>query len=208
MKDSLIKKEYSRKIKLFQKYNREYYNNNTSLISDQEFDLLKNEILDLEKSYSFLKNKNSPSLSIGSIPSKNFKKVKHKVPMLSLGNAFSETDLINFEKKILNFLSLAKSEEIVYSAEPKIDGISASLLYKDGVFVQGLSRGNGVEGEDITNHFKIVSPLSKNINENFTLIGSPSDINYLENEYNLLKINSPDQKFTKRKLDVYEVVFE
>ena len=64
------------------------------------------------------------------------------------------------------------------------------------------------EGEEITNHFKIVSPLSKNINENFILIGSPSDINYLENEYSLLKINSPDQKFTKRKLDVYEVVFE
>ena len=64
------------------------------------------------------------------------------------------------------------------------------------------------EGEKITNHFKIVSPLSKNRNENFTLIGSPSDINYLENEYKLLKISSPDQKFTKRKLDVYEVVFE
>ena len=60
----------------------------------------------------------------------------------------------------------------------------------------------------ITNHFKIVSPLNKNINENFTLIGSPSDINYLENEYKMLKINSPDQKFTKRKLDVYEVIFE
>ena len=64
------------------------------------------------------------------------------------------------------------------------------------------------EGEDITNHFKIVSPLSKNINENFTLIGSPSDINYLENEYKLLKIKSPDQKFTKRKLNVYEVILE
>ena len=64
------------------------------------------------------------------------------------------------------------------------------------------------EGSEITNHFKIVSPLNKNINENFTLIGSPSDINYLENEYKVLKINSPDQKFTKRKLDVYEVVFE
>ncbi len=64
------------------------------------------------------------------------------------------------------------------------------------------------EGEEITNHFKIVSPLNKNINENFTLIGSPSDINYLENEYKMIKINSPDQKFTKRKLDVYEIVFE
>ncbi|MDC3187027.1 glycosyltransferase family 39 protein [Pelagibacteraceae bacterium] len=64
------------------------------------------------------------------------------------------------------------------------------------------------EGDEITNHFKIVSPLNKNIKENFTLIGSPSDINYLENEYKILKINSPDQKFTKRKLGVYEVMFE
>ncbi len=64
------------------------------------------------------------------------------------------------------------------------------------------------EGDEITNHFKIVSPLNKNMNENFTLIGSPSDINYLDNEYKVLKINSPDQKFTKRKLDVYEVIFE
>ena len=64
------------------------------------------------------------------------------------------------------------------------------------------------ERDEITNHFKIVSPLNKNINENFTLIGNPSDINYLENKYKLLKINSPDQNFTKRKIDVYEVVFE
>ena len=163
MKDSLIKKEYSRKIKLFQEYSKEYYNNSTSLISDQEFDLLKNDILNLEKNYPFLKNKNSPSLSIGSIPSKNFKKVKHKVPMLSLGNAFNENDLINFEKKILNFLSLKKSEEIEYTAEPKIDGISASLIYKNGLFVQGLSRGNGVEGEDITSNLKTISDIPQKI---------------------------------------------
>tara|TARA_Y100000996_G_C22001038_1_gene428654 strand:- start:75 stop:458 length:384 start_codon:yes stop_codon:yes gene_type:complete len=64
------------------------------------------------------------------------------------------------------------------------------------------------EGEEITNHFKMVSPLDKNINENFMLIGSPSDINYLESEYRLVKISSPNQKFTKRKLGVYEVIFE
>ena len=144
MKVSLIKKEYFKKIKLFQKYSKEYYNNDNSLISDQEFDTLKSDILDLEKKYTFLYNENSPSLSVGSIPSKNFKKVKHKVPMLSLGNAFNEDDLINFEKKILNFLSFKKSEKIEYTVEPKIDGISASLIYKNGDFVQGLSRGNGI----------------------------------------------------------------
>ena len=169
MKDSLIRKEYSKKIKLFQKYTRAYYNNDTSLISDQQFDILKNDILHLEKKYSFLKNKNSPSLSIGAIPSKNFKKVKHKVPMLSLANAFNEDDLINFEKKILNFLSFKKSEEIEYIVEPKIDGISASLIYKNGEFVQGLSRGNGIEGEDITNNLKTISDIPQKISiKNFS----------------------------------------
>ena len=78
MKVSLIKKEYFKKIKLFQKYSKEYYNNDNSLISDQEFDRLKSDILDLEKKYTFLYNENSPSLSVGSIPSKNFKKLNIK----------------------------------------------------------------------------------------------------------------------------------
>jgi len=171
MKVSLIKKEYFKKIKLFQKYSKEYYNNDNSLISDQEFDRLKSDILDLEKKYTFLYNENSPSLSVGSIPSKNFKKVKHKVPMLSLGNAFNEDDLINFEKKILNFLSFKKSEKIEYTVEPKIDGISASLIYKNGDFVQGLSRGNGIEGEDITKNLKTISDIPQKISvKNFSNI--------------------------------------
>ncbi len=171
MKVSLIKKEYLKKIKLFQKYSKEYYNNDNSLISDQEFDTLKSDILDLEKKYTFLYNENSPSLSVGSIPSKNFKKVKHKVPMLSLGNAFNEDDLINFEKKILNFLSFKKSEKIEYTVEPKIDGISASLIYKNGDFVQGLSRGNGIEGEDITKNLKTISDIPQKISvKNFSNI--------------------------------------
>ena len=108
MKNDLIKKNYLNKIKLIQKHNKNYYEKNEPIISDQDFDLLKKKIIDLEKKYLFLKNKKSPSQSVGFKPSKNFKKVKHKIPMLSLGNAFNEDDLINFEKKILNFLSLKK----------------------------------------------------------------------------------------------------
>ena len=81
--------------------------------------------------------------------------------MLSLGNAFNEEDLLNFEKKIFNFLSLRESNEIEYSAEPKIDGISTSLIYKKGKFVQGLSRGNGIEGEDITENLKTINDIPK-----------------------------------------------
>ena len=161
MNDKEINKNYLKKIKLIKKYNELYYNKNSSIISDYEFDILKKEVLELEKKYSFLKNKSSPSLTVGFKPSKNFKKVKHKIPMLSLGNAFNKEDLLNFEKKIFNFLSLRESNEIEYSAEPKIDGISASLIYKKGKFVQGLSRGNGIEGEDITENLKTINDIPK-----------------------------------------------
>jgi len=160
-----IKKDYLKKIKLIQKYNQYYYNKNKSAISDYEFDIIKLEVLRLEKKYEFLNNKDSPSKKVGYAPSKNFKKIKHKVPMLSLGNAFNKDDLLNFEKKILNFLSFEKSSQIEFSAEPKIDGISASLLYKNGRFIKGLSRGDGNEGEDITENLKTIKDIPKIINE-------------------------------------------
>ena len=106
MKNKELEIEYQKKIDLLQKYNEYYYNNNKPIVSDQKFDLFKKEIIDLEKKYKFLKNKNSPSKVVGFKPSKNFQKVKHRVPMLSLANAFNEEDLRNFEKKIVNFLSL------------------------------------------------------------------------------------------------------
>jgi DNA ligase (NAD+) len=92
--------------------------------------------------------------------------------MLSLGNAFSENDLNNFEKKILNYINDFKYEDIEYSAEPKIDGISASLIYKDGIFIKGLSRGDGKEGEDITENLKTIRDIPQKISyKNF-----PSEI--------------------------------
>ena len=159
MIDEKINQKYLKKIKLFQKYNKHYYNLNNPLVDDFKFDKLKSEIIDLEKKYNFLKHKSSPSNSVGFKPSKIFKKVKHKTPMLSLGNAFTEEDLINFEKKIFNFLNNEKGLNIEYSAEPKIDGISASLFYKDGKFVTGLSRGDGKEGEDITENLKTIKDI-------------------------------------------------
>ena len=168
MKRDLIKKKYSEKIKSINHFNKKYYNENTSEVSDEKYDKLKREILKLEKEYSFLKNKNSPSISVGHKPSKVFKKVSHRAPMLSLGNAFSEEDLKNFEKKILNFISQKDNFQISYSAEPKIDGISASLTYKDGKFLKGLSRGDGKEGEDITENLSTIKDIPKNIlNKNF-----------------------------------------
>ena len=161
MENKIIKKLYDEKINLIKKYNKNYFGKNRSIVSDQEYDKIKKEILSLESKYNFLDSKNSPSRSVGFKPSKNFKKATHRAPMLSLSNAFSEEDLLNFEKKILNFLSKESSSIIYYSAEPKIDGISASLTYKKGKFVKGLSRGDGREGEDITLNLATIKDIPK-----------------------------------------------
>ena len=106
MNDKDLEIEYLKKIDLVQKYNKYYYDKNKPIVSDQIFDLLKKNIIDLENKYKFLKSEYSPTRSVGFKPSKNFEKVKHRVPMLSLGNAFNEEDLRSFEKQIINFLSL------------------------------------------------------------------------------------------------------
>jgi DNA ligase (NAD+) len=159
MNKDLINKDYLKKIKLLQKYNKNYHEKDKPIVSDQDFDLLKKVIINLEDKYSFLINDLSPTRSVGFKPSKIFKKANHRVPMLSLSNAFDENDLKNFEKKMLNFLSLQNSENIEYSVEPKIDGISASLTYINGQFVKGLSRGDGKEGEDITQNLKTIKDI-------------------------------------------------
>ena len=164
MTKKIIEEIYKKKIKLYKKYSKSYYDKSNPEVTDQEFDNLKKEILELEKKNKFLKSKDSPSLAVGYKPSKNFKKVKHKVPMLSLSNAFSEEDLVNFEKKIKNYLDLANDFKIEYSTEPKIDGISASLTYINGKLIKGLSRGDGNEGEDITDNLITIDDIPKQIN--------------------------------------------
>ncbi len=163
MNKKQIETDYLKKIKKLTKLNEYYYSHSKPLVEDLEYDLLKKKILILENKYNFLKHKNSPSKSVGFKPSKNFKKVKHKVPMLSLSNAFNEEDLFNFQKRIVNYLDKKEDTEIEYSAEPKIDGISASLTYKNYKFVTGLSRGDGKEGEDITENLKTIADIPHEI---------------------------------------------
>ena len=163
MDKNKIQLNYSNKIKLFKKLNKFYYEKSQPMVDDRDYDQLKKDILELENKYEYLNSDFSPSKTIGYKPSKNFKKILHRVPMLSLSNAFTKDDLINFEKKILNFLSKKKNFKLNYSAEPKIDGISASLTYKDGKLEKGLSRGDGKEGEDITENLKTINDIPKKI---------------------------------------------
>ena len=170
----IVKEVYNKKITEYEKHNKLYYDKSSPLISDSEFDKLKREILDLEKKNPSLKNNKSPSITVGFKPSKNFKKFKHKVQMLSLSNAFDKEDLINFEKKIDNYLNEKISLE--YSVEPKIDGISASLTYLNGQLTFGVSRGDGSEGELITDNLKTIKDIphkieSKNIPKEIEIRG-------------------------------------
>ena len=158
-----IEKKYIRKINELKKHDKAYFINDKPIISDKDYDYIKHEVLNLEKKYNFLKNKDSPSRKVGHKPSNKFKKKAHDVPMLSLANAFNKENIEDFIKKIRNFLNLNNSEKIIFSAEPKIDGISASLKYIDGVFVQGLSRGDGKIGEDITQNLKTINEIPRKI---------------------------------------------
>ena len=110
-----IQNLYKKKIELINNYNKFYYDSSDPKVLDKEYDELKKEILILEKKYKFLKSKDSPSAIVGFKPSKNFVKSTHRVPMLSLANAFSKDDLVNFEKRILNFLSESDKFKIFYS---------------------------------------------------------------------------------------------
>ena len=163
MSEKDIEKRYKEKIKLINRYNKLYFVESNPVVSDQEYDELKAEILSLESNNKFLKSSKSPSENVGYKPSKNFKKIIHRAPMLSLTNAFGSEDLNNFEKRIINFLSKNEDFHIFYSVEPKIDGISASLIYKNGVFKIGLSRGDGKEGEDITTNLATIKDIPKKI---------------------------------------------
>ena len=165
MQKKIIEKNYLEKIDKIKKYDKAYFDDDNPIISDLDYDNIKQEIIDLEKKYKYLKSKTSPSLKVGYKPSDKFKKIEHTVPMLSLSNAFSQENIKDFIKKIRNYLNLKNLQKIVFSSEPKIDGISASLKYVDGIFVLGLSRGDGKVGEDITSNLKTIKDIPKKINK-------------------------------------------
>ena len=158
----IIEEKYKKKINLLKKHNKYYYIDDKPKISDHEYDKLKKEILELEGKYSFLREDTSVVDIIGSKPSNKFSKIRHLRPMLSLSNAFNVADMQDFLKKINNFLNY-KNNNLELHSEPKIDGISATLIYEEGKLTKGLSRGDGVFGEDILANLKTINGLPEKI---------------------------------------------
>ena len=160
-KKEKILSKYKKKIKLLKKHDHLYHNQDNPIISDENYDKLKKDVLDLEKDYNFLL-KLKLNTQVGSPPSNKFKKIKHLRPMLSLSNAFDKSDMTDFLKKINNFLNVGQKRIELFS-EPKIDGISATLVYERGILKKGLSRGDGTTGEDILENLKTIKGIPKKI---------------------------------------------
>src|SRR6202163_4552654 len=142
---------------------KRYYQEDAPKISDAEYDALRRRFNAIEARFPEFVTSSSPSQKIGAAPSGKFRKVRHAVPMLSLDNAFAEEDVVAFVGRIRRFLKLTDDEEIDFSAEPKIDGLSMSLRYRGGELVTAATRGDGAEGEDVTANIRTLEDVPKKL---------------------------------------------
>jgi len=136
-----------------------YYRDDAPEISDAEYDALRRRLTSLEDAHPDLKRAESPSSKVGAQPVAAFGKIRHDVPMLSLGNAFADQDVIDFAQRVRRFLNLAETDALDITAEPKIDGLSISIRYDHGKLVQAATRGDGSEGENVTANVKTISEI-------------------------------------------------
>ncbi|HHG90266.1 MAG TPA: NAD-dependent DNA ligase LigA [Devosia sp.] len=165
--DSLSKEEARKELRRLAReiadHDKAYYLKDAPNIPDADYDALRRRNLEIEARFPDLKRADSPTDRIGAMVTDGFSKVTHAVPMLSLGNAFDEQDVRDFAGRARKFFAHDKNLELAFTAEPKIDGLSASLLYENGLFVQGATRGDGTVGEDITANLKTIEEIPKQL---------------------------------------------
>jgi DNA ligase (NAD+) len=156
------KVEHKRLALELEEHDRLYYQDDAPRVSDAEYDALRQRFNAIEQRFPEFVSSDSPSQKIGAAPSAKFKKVRHALPMLSLDNAFAEEDVRDFVGRIERFLKL-KDEEIAFSAEPKIDGLSMSLRYEGGELITAATRGDGAEGEDVTANIRTLKDVPQKL---------------------------------------------
>ena len=182
-------------VSLLKGYSKQYYIFDDPAVSDAEYDSLYNELLDIEKEYPELRTQESPSQNVGAKVSKDFKKVEHKDRMLSLENAYNEDDIAQFFERIKK---LTGQSDIDVVLEPKFDGLSAAIVYKNGKLVQASTRGDGSIGEDVTANIMTIDSVPKNID-------SAEDRFEVRGEIVMLK--SDFQKLNEERLKLSEKLF-
>jgi DNA ligase (NAD+) len=140
-------------------HDKRYYQDDAPTVSDADYDALRRRNEEIEAQFPALVRPDSPSRRVGAQPSQKFAKVRHAVPMLSLGNAFSDDEVIEFVERVRRFLRLPAEEKVIFTAEPKIDGLSCTLRYEGGRLVRGATRGDGTEGEDVTANVRTLADI-------------------------------------------------
>ncbi|WMT89892.1 NAD-dependent DNA ligase LigA [Pelagibacterium sp. H642] len=160
------KAELDRLHALIEKADKAYYQEDAPEITDAQYDAARRRYAEIEAGFPELRRTDSVSDRVGAAPVEGFAKVRHAVPMLSLGNAFDDEDVADFVRRGRKFFERDKDIELAFTAEPKIDGLSASLRYEDGTFVRGATRGDGTEGEDITENLRTIAQVPKQLSGN------------------------------------------
>ena len=155
--------ELKRLAKALAEHDKRYYQDDAPSISDAEYDALRQRNNAIEAQFPELIRKDSPSRKVGAAPTGRFKKVRHALPMLSLDNAFADEDVADFADRIRRFLKLSDDEKLIFTAEPKIDGLSMSLRYDDGKLVTAATRGDGTEGEDVTANIRTLDDVPQTL---------------------------------------------
>jgi DNA ligase (NAD+) len=162
--------EHARLTEELSKHDQRYYQEDAPIISDAQYDALRQRYEALEKLFPELVTDQSLTQKVGSKPSEKFAKIKHSIPMLSLGNVFTDDDVSDFVARVRRFLGQAESQQICFTAEPKIDGLSCSLRYERGMFISAATRGDGFEGEDVTANIKTLKEIPMH------LTGAPPEV--------------------------------
>ena len=162
--------EHARLTEELSKHDQRYYQEDAPIISDAQYDALRRRYEALEKLFPELVTDQSLTQKVGSKPSEKFAKIKHSIPMLSLGNVFTDDDVSDFVARVRRFLGQAESQQICFTAEPKIDGLSCSLRYERGMFISAATRGDGFEGEDVTANIKTLKEIPLH------LTGAPPEV--------------------------------
>jgi DNA ligase (NAD+) len=207
------KRRHGELVKEIRAHDAAYYQEDAPKVSDAEYDKLRAELIKLEDQFPDLVSADSPTQTVGAAPSKGFKKIKHAVPMLSLGNVFSEEELDDFDEKVQRFLGIEKIYDFNQDlkkglnfedrdyfqklAEPKVDGLSCSIRYENGKLVYAATRGDGYEGEDITANVKTIADVPQSLPKDAPAVLEVRGEVYMRRD-DFLKLNEVQEKAGKQ----------